>query len=195
MPLTRRTVLPDFAVRAVVTVLTRAVPAIAGTAPAVPRSPGRHGRKAVGTVAGAVGQAVAAVAPRRQLDVDRRGDPVGGADVLGTRRLHDDRRSPRTLGGMIDAPRRGCLLGRPVVDKPRLGELVDLIGPLGFGDKENQSKDILGRVYEYFLSELSVYGQESNPTTWRLAKMNLAIRGIEANLGPENAHTFHRDLQ
>jgi type I restriction enzyme M protein len=43
-------------------------------------------------------------------------------------------------------------------------------------------------------SDLSVYGQESNYTTWRLARMNLAIRGIEANLGPEQADTFHRDL-
>ncbi|MGK4003770.1 class I SAM-dependent DNA methyltransferase [Sorangium sp. So ce1036] len=144
--------------------------------------------------------------------------------------------------------------GRPQLDKQRLGELVDLIGTIGFGAREDQSKDILGRVYEYFLSEfalaegkkggqfytprsvvrllvemlapykgrvydpccgsggmfvqserfieehggrvgdISVYGQESNPTTWRLAKMNLAIRGIEANLGPENADTFHRDL-
>lgn len=42
--------------------------------------------------------------------------------------------------------------------------------------------------------QLSVYGQESNPTTWRLCQMNLAIRGIEANLGPEPADSFRRDL-
>nr|WP_176024256.1 class I SAM-dependent DNA methyltransferase [Brucella pseudintermedia] len=42
--------------------------------------------------------------------------------------------------------------------------------------------------------DLSVYGQESNPQTWRLAKMNLAIRGITANLGPRAADTFHDDL-
>jgi type I restriction enzyme M protein len=144
--------------------------------------------------------------------------------------------------------------GRPGLDKQRLGELLDLIGTIGLGSKEHQSKDILGRVYEYFLSEfalaegkkggqfytprsvvrvlvemlapykgrvydpccgsggmfvqsekfveehggrigdVSVYGQESNETTWRLAKMNLAIRGIEANLGPEHADSFHRDL-
>jgi type I restriction enzyme M protein len=143
--------------------------------------------------------------------------------------------------------------GRPGLDKQRLGELVDLIGTIGLGSKEHQSKDILGRVYEYFLSEfalsegkkggqfytprsvvrvlvemlapykgrvfdpccgsggmfvqsekfvekhggrigdVSVYGQESNETTWRLAKMNLAIRGIEANLGAEHADSFHRD--
>ena len=40
---------------------------------------------------------------------------------------------------------------------------------------------------------LSIYGQESNPTTWRLAAMNLAIRGIEFNLGAEPADTFHDD--
>ena len=44
------------------------------------------------------------------------------------------------------------------------------------------------------IGDISIYGQESNPTTWRLAKMNLAIRGIEANLGPHAADTFHNDL-
>lgn len=43
-------------------------------------------------------------------------------------------------------------------------------------------------------NDVSVFGQESNPTTWRLAKMNLAIRGIEADLGPKWADTFHEDL-
>ncbi len=42
--------------------------------------------------------------------------------------------------------------------------------------------------------DIAIYGQESNPTTWRLAKMNLAIRGIEADLGPEPADTFLNDL-
>jgi type I restriction enzyme M protein len=42
--------------------------------------------------------------------------------------------------------------------------------------------------------DASIFGQESNPTTWRLAKMNLAIRGIEANLGPKWADSFHEDL-
>ena len=136
---------------------------------------------------------------------------------------------------------------RPSLDKQMLGELIDLIGTICLGNAENRSKDILGRVYEYFLgqfaaaegkkggqfftarcvvkllvemiepfkgrvydpccgsggmfvqsekfvlahggkvNDLSIYGQESNPTTWRLAKMNLAIRGIEGNLGPQNA--------
>jgi type I restriction enzyme M protein len=143
---------------------------------------------------------------------------------------------------------------RPALDKQRLGELIDLIGKIGLGDKDSRSKDVLGRVYEYFLSQfasaegkkggqfytprcivkqlvemlapyngrifdpccgsggmfvqsekfveahggkigsISIYGQESNATTWRLAKMNLAIRGIEGNLGKEHADSFHRDL-
>src|SRR5204863_193720 len=44
------------------------------------------------------------------------------------------------------------------------------------------------------LGDISIYGQESNPTTRRLAVMNLALRGIEADLGPEHADTFRRDL-
>ena len=143
---------------------------------------------------------------------------------------------------------------RPALDKHRLGELIDLIGTIGLGDSANRSKDILGRVYEYFLSQfasaegkkggqfytprcvvrvlvemlapykgrvydpccgsagmfvqsekfveehggrigdIAVYGQESNSTTRRLAMMNLAIRGIEGDFGPEHADTFRRDL-
>ncbi len=44
------------------------------------------------------------------------------------------------------------------------------------------------------IGDIAIYGQESNPTTWKLAKMNLAIRGIEADLGEENADSFLRDL-
>ncbi|MBU2817083.1 N-6 DNA methylase, partial [Acidithiobacillus ferrooxidans] len=44
------------------------------------------------------------------------------------------------------------------------------------------------------VGDISVYGEESNPNTWKLALMNLAIRGIEADLGPEAADTFHKDL-
>lgn len=158
-------------------------------------------------------------------------------------------RDNKTLKGVLPKD-----YARPALDKQRLGELIDLIGTIGLGDKENRSKDILGRVYEYFLSQfasaegkkggqfytprsvvrllvemlapykgrvydpccgsggmfvqsekfveahggklgdISIYGQESNNTTWRLAKMNLAIRGIESNLGPEHADTFRRDL-
>ena len=44
------------------------------------------------------------------------------------------------------------------------------------------------------INDISVYGQESNPTTWKMVKMNLAIRGIDADLGPHNADTFFEDL-
>ena len=141
------------------------------------------------------------------------------------------------------------IYANPALDKHRLGELIDLIGTIGLGDKENRSKDILGRVYEYFLGQfadaegkkggqfytarcivqllvemiepykgrvydpccgsggmfvqsekfveahggtigdIAIYGQESNQTTWRLAKMNLAIRGIDANIAWGD--TFH----
>jgi type I restriction enzyme M protein len=142
---------------------------------------------------------------------------------------------------------------RESLDKHRLGELIDLIGTIGLGDKESRSKDILGRVYEYFLGQfasaegkkggefytprcvvkllvemiepykgrvfdpccgssgmfvqseefirqhggrigdISIYGQESNQTTWRLSKMNLAIRGIEANVAWNSQGSFHND--
>ena len=44
---------------------------------------------------------------------------------------------------------------RPALDKHRLGELIDLIGTIGLGDTESRSKDILGRVYEYFLTQFA----------------------------------------
>jgi type I restriction enzyme M protein len=44
---------------------------------------------------------------------------------------------------------------RPALDKHRLGELIDLIGTIGMGDKASRSKDILGRVYEYFLGQFA----------------------------------------
>lgn len=140
---------------------------------------------------------------------------------------------------------------RPALDKMRLGQLIDTVSNIKVGDKEARSKDVLGRVYEYFLSQfasaegkkggefytprsvvkllvemlepykgrvydpccgssgmfvqseefiaahggkiddLSIYGQESNYTTWRLAKMNLAIRGIDGNI--QHGDTFHND--
>ena len=143
---------------------------------------------------------------------------------------------------------------RPELDKRILGEIIDLFTNMNVGGKDAKEKDVLGRVYEYFLGkfaanegkgggefytpksvvklmveliqpykgyvydpacgsggmfvqslqfveehsgnkfDISVYGQESNPTTWKLAKMNLAIRGIENNLGTKNADTFHNDL-
>lgn len=136
----------------------------------------------------------------------------------------------------------------------RLGGLIDQIASITVGTDQARAKDVLGRVYEYFLGKfaaaegklggefftprsvvrllvemiepyegrvfdpccgsggmfvqsekfveahggtkrnISIFGQESNPTTWRLAHMNLAIRGIEANLGEQPADSFVRDL-
>jgi type I restriction enzyme M protein len=158
----------------------------------------------------------------------------------------------------VDNPSlRGVLpktYARPGLDVRRLGELVDLVSGIGLGAAEHREKDILGRVYEYFLgqfasaegkgggefytprsvvkllvemiepysgrvydpccgsggmfvqaerfiqahgghrNDIAVYGQELNDTTWRLAKMNLAIRGIDADLGPRWADSFHEDI-
>ena len=147
---------------------------------------------------------------------------------------------------------------RPELDKRRLGEVVDLFTNIQMIEHGN-SKDILGRTYEYCLSKfaeqegklagefytpscvvrtlvevlqpfngrvydpccgsggmfvqsmkfveahhgnkkkVSIYGQEYTNTTYKLCKMNLAIRGISANLGEMAANTFtndqHKDLK
>ena len=135
-----------------------------------------------------------------------------------------------------------------------LGELVDLFTNIKVGTKEAKGKDLLGRIYEYFLGQfaknelqkggefytpaclvrtmveciepfqgkvydpacgsggmfvqsmkfveehqgnvynIGIYGQEKNPTTWRLAKMNLAIRSMYGDLGKYAADTFTEDL-
>ena len=147
---------------------------------------------------------------------------------------------------------------RPALDPMRLGQLIDLVSDIPVGDEDARARDVLGRVYEYFLSQfasaegkkggefytprcvvkllvemlepwqgrvydpccgssgmfvqsvefirahatgngnggrakgdISIYGQESNYTTWRLAKMNLAIRGIEGQIA--HGDTFHND--
>jgi type I restriction enzyme M protein len=148
---------------------------------------------------------------------------------------------------------------RPALDKQRLGQLIDMISNIKVGDEASRAKDVLGRVYEYFLSQfasaegkkggefytprcvvkllvetlepyrgrvydpccgssgmfvqsvefikahakgngnggkakadISIYGQESNYTTWRLARMNLAIRGIDSGQIAQG-DTFHND--
>jgi type I restriction enzyme M protein len=140
---------------------------------------------------------------------------------------------------------------RPGLDKQRLGQLINMVSDIGLGSPAERAKDILGRVYEYFLAQfasaegrkggqfytpshvvrvlvemlapykgrvfdpccgsggmfvqsekfieahsgklgdISIYGQESNYTTWRLAKMNLAIRGIDAQIA--HGDSFHND--
>ena len=142
---------------------------------------------------------------------------------------------------------------RPALNKVMLGELIDLLSGIGMAEKADRSRDILGRVYEYFLGsfagaegkrggefytprsvvrllvemlepykgrvydpccgsggmfvqsekfveerggrigDIAIYGQESNYTTWRLAKINLAVRGIDADIRWNNEGSFHKD--
>ena len=142
---------------------------------------------------------------------------------------------------------------RPALNKVMLGELIDLVSGIGMAVEADRSRDILGRVYEYFLGgfagaegkrggefytprsvvrllvemlepykgrvydpccgsggmfvqsekfveqhggrigDIAIYGQESNYTTWRLAKMNLAVRGIDADIRWNNEGSFHKD--
>ena len=142
---------------------------------------------------------------------------------------------------------------RKALNKTMLGELIDLISTIGMNEESDKSKDILGRVYEYFLGgfagaegkrggeyftprsivrvltemlepykgrvydpccgsggmfvqsekfvvehggrvgDIRVYGQEMNNTTWRLAKMNMAVRGIDADIKWNNEGSFHKD--
>ncbi len=103
-----------------------------------------------------------------------------------------------------DNPRlKGILpknFARPELDKRRLGDVVDLFTNIKMAEHGNE-KDILGRTYEYCLAKnhqgninnISVFGQDSNSMTWKMAQMNLAIRGIEANLGKFSADTFFDD--
>ena len=142
---------------------------------------------------------------------------------------------------------------RPALNKIMLGELIDLVSGIGMAEEADRSRDILGRVYEYFLGgfagaegkrggefytprsvvrllvemlepykgrvydpccgsggmfvqsekfvqehggrigDIAIYGQESNYTTWRLAKMNLAVRRIDADIRWNNEGSFHKD--
>lgn len=179
--------------------------------------------------------------------------------------LQDNARQP-TIGKLIDeamtaieasnASLKGVLpkdYNRPALDKVMLGELIDLISGIATGEPGEKARDLLGRVYEYFLGgfagsegkrggefytpqsvvrvlvemlepykgrvydpccgsggmfvqsekfveshggrigDIAIYGQESNYTTWRLAKMNLAVRGIDADIRWNNDGSFHKD--
>jgi len=179
--------------------------------------------------------------------------------------LQDNAKQP-TIGKLIDDAMseieksnpglKGVLpkdYNRPALDKVMLGELIDLVSGIGMGEPSDKAKDILGRVYEYFLGgfagsegkrggefytprsvvrvlvemlepykgrvydpccgsggmfvqsekfveshggrigDIAIYGQESNYTTWRLCKMNLAVRGIDADIRWNNEGSFHKD--
>ena len=77
------------------------------------------------------------------------------------------------------------------VMSPHKGKIYD--PACGSGGMFVQSEKFI-EAHGGTLGDISIYGQESNPTTWRLAAMNLAIRGIDFNLGPHHADTFYQDL-
>ncbi|WP_409228470.1 N-6 DNA methylase [Gudongella sp. SC589] len=65
--------------------------------------------------------------------------------------------------------------------------------PAGSGGMFVQSEKFV-EDHQGKVENLSIYGQELNSTTWKLCKMNLAIRGLDANIGPHHEDTFHNDL-
>lgn len=143
---------------------------------------------------------------RPTLDKQRLG---GLVDLVGSISLGDyQSRSQDVLGRVYEyfigkfASAEGKAGGEFYTPQSVVKLLVEMIEPYkgriydpccGSGGMFVQSEKFVlahgGRV-----DDLSIYGQESNPTTWRLCKMNLAIRGISGNIGSENADTFHRDL-
>jgi type I restriction enzyme M protein len=93
------------------------------------------------------------------------------------------------LGGEFYTP--SCIV-RTLVEmiEPFEGQIFD--PACGSGGMFCQSARFV-REHQGNVRDISIFGQESNPTTWKLAKMNLAIRGLEANLGKYNADSFHDD--
>lgn len=93
------------------------------------------------------------------------------------------------LGGEFYTP--SCVV-RTLVEmiEPFEGQIFD--PACGSGGMFCQSARFV-KEHQGNVRDISIFGQESNPTTWKLAKMNLAIRGLEANLGKHNADSFHDD--
>ena len=93
------------------------------------------------------------------------------------------------LGGEFYTP--SCIV-RTLVEmiEPFEGQIFD--PACGSGGMFCQSARFV-REHQGNVRNISIFGQESNPTTWKLAKMNLAIRQLEANLGKHNADSFHDD--
>ena len=75
--------------------------------------------------------------------------------------------------------------------KPFKGRVYD--PACGSGGMFVQSAKFV-REHSGNINDLSIYGQEANPDTWKMAKMNMTLRGLEANFGAHQADTFHNDL-
>lgn len=126
-------------------------------------------------------------------DIGFKGDHAKARDTLG--RVYEYflgkfAQAEGKLGGEFFTPR--CVV-RVLVEmiEPFEGRVYDPC--CGSGGMFVQSESFV-EAHGGNKTDISIFGQESNPTTWRLAHMNLAIRSIEANLGSQPADTFLRDL-
>ena len=141
---------------------------------------------------------------RPELDKRRLGDVV---DLFTNIKMVDAGSSRDILGRTYEyclskfAEQEGKLAGEFYTPSCVVRTLVEVLQPYngrvydpccGSGGMFVQSAKFLEN-HSGNLRNISVFGQDSNPTTWKLAQMNLAIRGIEANLGSYNADTFFND--
>ncbi|MBN1890441.1 MAG: SAM-dependent DNA methyltransferase, partial [Thermoflexales bacterium] len=143
---------------------------------------------------------------RPTLDKQRLGELI---DLIGTIGLGDAQsRSQDILGRVYEyflgrfASAEGKGGGEFYTPRSVVRLLVEMIEPYrgrvydpccGSGGMFVQS-DKFVQAHGGRVNDIAIYGQESNPTTWRLCKMNLAIRGIEGKVGAEPADTFHNDM-
>ena len=141
---------------------------------------------------------------RPELDKRRLGDVV---DLFTNIRMIEHGTDKDILGRTYEyclskfAEQEGKLAGEFYTPSCVVRTLVEVLQPYhgrvydpacGSGGMFVQSAKFIER-HSGNINDLSVYGQDSNPTTWKMAQMNLAIRGIEANLGEFNADTFFND--
>ena len=141
---------------------------------------------------------------RPELDKRRLGDVV---DLFTNIKMVDAGSSRDILGRTYEyclskfAEQEGKLAGEFYTPSCVVRTLVEVLQPYngrvydpccGSGGMFVQSAKFIEN-HSGNLSNISVFGQDSNPTTWKMAQMNLAIRGIEANLGSYNADTFFND--
>jgi type I restriction enzyme M protein len=143
---------------------------------------------------------------RQDLDKRRLGELI---DLIGTIAMGQaESRSQDILGRVYEyflgqfASLEGKKGGQFYTARSVVRLLVEMLEPYkgrvydpccGSGGMFVQSEKFI-EVHGGKIGDLSIFGQESNPTTWRLAKMNLAIRGLDCNLGDRAADTFHNNL-
>lgn len=141
---------------------------------------------------------------RPELDKRRLGDVV---DLFTNIKMIDQGNEKDILGRTYEyclakfAEQEGKLAGEFYTPSCVVRTLVEILQPYhgrvydpccGSGGMFVQSAKFIEN-HSGNINDISVYGQDSNPTTWKLAQMNLAIRGIDANLGQYNADTFFND--